>query len=78
MVMQLKQSAFPLLDDEVDQLYNVIYRRLATFIMENPQKIDEMHRLDWANHNLERLADRVSNICEWVVYMENGTYKEFK
>ncbi len=67
----------PLLDDEIDDLYNIIYRKLAEFIMENPKEIDDMHRLDWANHNLERLADRVSNICEWVVYMVTGDYSEF-
>ena len=67
----------PLLDDEIDELYKVIYRRLAKFIMENPEAIDAMHRLDWANHNLERLADRVSNICEWIVYMDTGSLTEF-
>ena len=67
----------PLLDDEIDDLYKVIYRRLAKFIMKHPEKIDAMHRLDWANHNLERLADRVSNICEWVVYMDTGKLTEF-
>ena len=67
----------PQLDDEIDELYKVIYRRLAKFIMENPEAIDAMHRLDWANHNLERLADRVSNICEWIVYMDTGKLTEF-
>lgn len=67
----------PLLDDEIDDLYKVIYRQLAEFIMEHPQEIDAMHRLDWANHNLERLADRVSNICEWIVYMDTGSLVEF-
>lgn len=67
----------PRLDDEVDELYNIIYRNLAEFIMEHPKEIDDMHRLDWANHNLERLADRVSNICEWIVYMITGDFSEF-
>jgi phosphate transport system protein len=67
----------PRLDDEVDELYNIIYRNLAEFIMKHPQEIDDMHRLDWANHNLERLADRVSNICEWIVYMITGDFSEF-
>lgn len=67
----------PKLDDEIDELYNSIYHKLAQFIMEHPQEIDNMHRLDWANHNLERLADRVSNICEWIVYMDTGVLTEF-
>ena len=67
----------PRLDDEVDDLYNIIYHNLAAFIMEHPKEIDDMHRLDWANHNLERLADRVSNICEWIVFMITGDFSEF-
>ena len=67
----------PQLDDEIDDLYKVIYHRLAQFIMEHPAEIEAMHRLDWANHNLERLADRVSNICEWIVYMDTGKLTEF-
>ena len=67
----------PQLDDEIDDLYKIIYHKLAEFIMAHPQEIDDMHRLDWANHNLERLADRVSNICEWIVYMITGDFSEF-
>ena len=38
--------------------------------------IERANRLEWAIHNLERAADRTTNICEWVIYMAEGTYKE--
>jgi len=66
----------PAEDDEVDELFNETYRRLITFVGENPDKIELANHLEWAAHNLERAADRVTNICEWVVYMTTGEYIE--
>ncbi len=68
--------AIPAEDDEVDALFNEIYRNLVTFVSENPSKIEMSNHLEWAVHNLERAADRVTNICEWVVYMNTGEYIE--
>ncbi len=68
--------AIPAEDDEVDALFNEIYRNLVTFVSENPSKIEMSNHLEWAAHNLERAADRVTNICEWVVYMNTGEYVE--
>ncbi len=64
--------AIPLEDDEVDALYNQVYRELLTLIMENPRHITQATYLLWAAHNLERTADRVTNICERVIYMVTG------
>jgi len=64
--------AIPLEDDEVDALYEQIYRELITLIMEDPRHITQANYLLWVAHNLERTADRVTNICERVIYMATG------
>jgi phosphate transport system protein len=59
-------------DDEVDALYNQIYRELLTFMMNDPRTINRATHLLWASHNVERIADRTTNICEQVVYVVEG------
>jgi len=59
-------------DDEVDNLYDQVYRELLTFMIEDPRTITRATRLIWVAHNLERIADRVTNICERVVFMVTG------
>ncbi len=68
--------AIPKEDDEVDALYNQVYRELMTYIMADPQAIDQANYLLWAAHNLERAADRVTNICERVVFTVTGEMRE--
>ncbi len=68
--------AIPPEDDEVDALYEQIYRELMTFIMEDPRNIERANWLLWASHNLERFADRVTNICERTVFIATGEIKE--
>jgi phosphate transport system protein len=63
-------------DDEVDDLYNQIYRELLTYMMADPSTINRATHLLWAAHNLERIADRVTNICERVVFAVTGTLEE--
>jgi phosphate transport system protein len=63
-------------DDEVDDLYNQVYRELISMILQNPDIIDQATHLLWVAHNLERTADRVVNICERTVFMETGVMKE--
>jgi phosphate transport system protein len=65
-------------DDEVDALYNQVYRELVTIILTDPSTIDRANYLMWAAHNLERMADRVTNICERTIYVATGELKEFK
>jgi phosphate transport system protein len=60
--------AIPSGDDEIDGLYEQIYRELLSFILQDPRIIDQANHLLWAAHNLERTADRVINLCERVVY----------
>ena len=63
-------------DDEVDNLYDQVFRELFTFMAEDPKTITRATRLIWVAHNLERSADRVTNICERVVYMVTGKMEE--
>jgi phosphate transport system protein len=63
-------------DDEVDALYNELYRVLISFMMEDPKTITRATRLIWVSHNLERAADRVTNICERVVFTVTGKMEE--
>lgn len=63
-------------DDEVDALYEQIYRELLTYMMADPATINRATRLLWVSHNLERVADRVTNICERVVFAVTGELTE--
>ena len=63
-------------DDEVDALYNELYRVLIGFMMEDPKTVTRATRLIWVSHNLERAADRVTNICERVVFTVTGKMEE--
>ena len=65
-------------DDEVDNLYNQVFRELLTFMMEDPRTITRATRLIWVAHNLERSADRVTNICERVIYLVTGKMEEIR
>ena len=68
----------PIEDDEVDALYNQIYRELMTFIIQDPKNIERANWLLWVAHNLERFADRVTNICERTVFIATGEMSEIK
>lgn len=68
--------AIPAEDDEIDALYNQVYRELVTYILTDPRHIDQANYLLWAAHNLERFADRVTNICERVVFTVTGQMRE--
>lgn len=68
--------AIPQEDDRVDELYEQVYRELISYIMEDPQTIEGANYLLWVAHNLERTADRVTNICERVVYTVTGELVE--
>jgi phosphate transport system protein len=71
-------QAIPIEDDEVDALYNQIYRELMIFIIEDPKNIERANWLLWVSHNLERVADRVTNICERTVFIATGELIEIK
>mgnify|MGYP001117268205 CR=1 FL=1 len=62
----------PCEDDEVDALYDQVYRELLIIMLGRATAISQATYLIWVAHNLERIADRVTNICERVVFMVTG------
>lgn len=63
-------------DDQVDDLYNRVYHDLVSIMIQDPSVIDRANHLMWAAHNLERMADRVTNICERTIYVATGEMSE--
>jgi phosphate transport system protein len=64
------------LDSVVDSLYDQVFRELITFMMVDPKTTNRATRLLWVAHNLERAADRATNICERVVFTVTGKMEE--
>jgi len=63
-------------DDLVDELYNQIYRKLVDAMIANPDVIDYANNIMWVAHNIERTADRVTNICERTIFIATGELLE--
>lgn len=63
-------------DDEVDALHDQVYRELLTYMIQDPQTITRATWLMWVSHNLERMADHVTNICERTIYLVTGEMEE--
>lgn len=63
-------------DEEVDEQYRTIYRKVVQNMIKNPEKIDHADQVLWVIHNLERTADRVTNICERIVFVVSGELLE--
>jgi len=63
-------------DDDVDELYDQVYRELLSFMIEKPNSISQCTHLLWISHNLERIGDRVTNICERIIYLVSGERAE--
>jgi phosphate transport system protein len=63
-------------DDEVDKLYEEVYHELLNYMIADPKTISKATPLIWVAHNLERIADRVTNICERTVYLVTGSMQE--
>lgn len=63
-------------DEEIDNLYNQIFRELLTFMIEDPRTTTRALYLLFSAHNLERIGDRITNIAERVVFMTSGVMRE--
>ena len=63
-------------DDEVDALYDQVYRELLTYMIEDPHTIRRATYLIWVAHDLERIADRATNIAERVIFLVTGRLPE--
>jgi len=63
-------------DEKVDELYNLLYRKIVQNMITNPEVIDLSNQVFWVIHNLERTADRVTNICERILFIATGELVE--
>src|SRR5690606_37708801 len=63
-------------DDEVDDLYDQIFVDLIDYMRSDAEAIDGATRLMWVSHNIERIADRVTNLCERIVFIVTGEFEE--
>lgn len=59
-------------DDQIDNLFNSAYTHIVNEMINHPDTIDQMNLMMWVIHNLERMADRVTNICERTVFIATG------
>lgn len=72
-----KAIAIPKQDSGVDDLFNKAYHMIIHAMIANPVIIDQANLIMWVVHNLERFADRVSNICERTIFIKTGELMEF-
>ena len=63
-------------DDQVDGLHEQIYRELLTYMLQDPRNINQATYLTWVAHNLERIGDRSTNICERVLFAATGKMED--
>jgi len=69
---EAKARKIPAKDDKVDELFNKVHTYLLKQMASETESLEEYNRLLWASHNLERLADRVTNICERTIFIATG------
>lgn len=65
-------------DTEIDELYKIVFQRLIRIMAKEHDMVTRCTYLMWCSHNLERIADRVINISEQIVFMTTGMLKEFE
>jgi phosphate transport system protein len=63
-------------DDRLDVLWRRVYRELLAEMVADPELVPEASGLLWIAHNFERMGDRVTNICERIVYAATGRFEE--
>src|SRR5262245_44410647 len=59
-------------DDEVDALMEMVHHDLIDSMLRDPSSVDRATYLIWVAQDLERIADRATNICERVDYLVTG------
>lgn len=59
-------------DDDVDNLYQQVFRELLTYMIEDPRTISQATQLIFVGRYLERVADHATNIAEWIIYLATG------
>jgi phosphate transport system protein len=73
-----KAKLIPRTDDEVDEIYNEVYNTLLRLVVKDENSIERISWILWVAHNLERVADRVTNICERTIFTVTGELKEIR
>ncbi|HQZ69789.1 MAG: phosphate signaling complex protein PhoU [Anaerolineae bacterium] len=63
-------------DNEIDALYRKCYSDLLADMRADPATIDRGSKLMWTAKSIERIGDHVTNIGEWVVFLETGQLVE--
>jgi phosphate transport system protein len=63
-------------DQEVDEMYQAVFNRLVEVMAHKPEMVTRATYLMWCAHNLERIADRVTNIAERTIFMATGDFRE--
>ena len=63
-------------DDEVDDLYDSVYKELIAFMIKDPNSVKRATYLIWVAHDLERIGDRATNIAERTIYLVTGQLVE--
>uniref|UniRef100_UPI0025DF92FA phosphate signaling complex protein PhoU n=1 Tax=Yoonia sp. TaxID=2212373 RepID=UPI0025DF92FA len=63
-------------DQEVDQMYNALFREFLTFMMEDPRNITSCMHLHFMAKNIERMGDLTTNMAEQVIYLVTGEMPE--
>jgi phosphate transport system protein len=69
-----KAQVIAMRDPEMDNLYHAVFNKLVKVMAHNPEQVTRATYLMWCSHNLERIADRVTNIAERVIFMATGTF----
>ena len=63
-------------DDGVDELQDRVYHDLVDIMIHDPTTVEPCTHLLWVSHNIERIADRATNIAERVVFTVTGELTE--
>lgn len=69
---EAKARKIPAQDDKVDELFKKVHSTLLEQMASEANSVEDYNHLLWASHNLERLADRVTNICERTIFIATG------
>ena len=63
-------------DDIIDECYTQLYYDAVNSVIGDARNIERTNYVIWVAHNLERIGDRVTNICERVIYTVTGEHLE--
>jgi phosphate transport system protein len=65
-------------DDLIDDLYEQVYFEAMDLVVDNPANIERINYVLWVAHNLERVADRTTNVCERTIFTATGEISELE